>query len=74
MKPVDNIFSNGLCLISVRKQINDLVLLAITDFDKTTKVWCDLKNKKLIDSNFEINMIDSDYEIIHNMVSQESGI
>lgn len=62
------ILSNGLCVLSIKKKTNDLILLALTDFNKIGKFIFDTTEKKVIGSNVDLKLKSDDLVLIQDWV------
>lgn len=64
-----NILSNGICIVSLKKRINNIVLLSITDFNNSGKIIFDLSSKKIIGDQLGLSFIDDDLKIIEAYIA-----
>ena len=56
--------SNGLCVLNVKKKTNELVLLSLTDFNRTGKFIFDTVEKKVIRPISDLKLQPGDVDLI----------
>lgn len=61
--------SNGLCVLSVKKRTNELVLLALSDFNRTGKFIFDTVEKKVIRSTSDLKLKPGDVDLIQACIN-----
>lgn len=64
----NKILSNGLYVVSVKKKSKDLAILALTDFNLTSKFIFDKTEKKLIGNVINLKLTPGDLNILSECV------
>lgn len=67
-QPKKCILSNGLCVLSAKKKTNNLVILALTDFNQTGKFIFDTIDKKIIRSTANLKFSDNDFDLLQSYI------
>lgn len=64
------VLSNGLYILNTKRKINDLVLVALTDFNDVGKFVFDLSEKKILRAPEELKLNDADLGLIQEYFVQ----
>lgn len=61
----NNLLPNGLVIISIKRKINEKVLVVLSDFQRMEKVWVDTSAKKLLDAeDIGVAFSPGDFDVI----------
>jgi len=61
--------SNGLCILNVKKKTSELVLLSLSDFNRTGKFIFDTIEKRVIRSAADLKLNAADIDLIQDCIS-----
>ncbi len=70
----NRILSNGLCVLNVKKKTNELVILALTDFNKTGRFLFDTVDKKVLNASPEMKLRPSDLDLIQDFIKNSEEV